>query len=341
MIKLVLRDDDNPKKVENQSQRFHQAAMRANEWVDAADVSLKTGEPIKTPPMAATKSARRAWQRAKAGGAGAGQDGHDGQPAASPRCRSRSNHEEPETTRRGNSKQWYAGYSASQQYTADDWAAWQETQWYVGSPSNVDARDEFEGYAKGSSAGRQINTPRLILDDWPKQIEIYSHDRHPDCCWNKYCKPEDERRCLRIDVRAFYDPHNHEHDGRHQAVQKQLLCTDHTQCAPKRFIEICRQVRKHLRAHAGGKCVITFWCNRGKHRSVGCAELFNAILSTERWAMAMAGPEGAKVILEHISLDVHKHGCKHGCNECQPKSPYLNPNLLGARAVWDRSEPAL
>ena len=91
---------------------------------------------------------------------------------------------------------------------------------------------------------------------------------------------------------------------------------------------------------AKGNCVIRFWCNRGKHRSVGCAELFNAILSTEKWAMAMAGPEGAKVILEHISLDVHKHGCRHGCYDCQPKSPFFNPNLLGARAVWDRSEPA-
>ena len=169
MIKLVFRSDDNPKKVENQSQRFHQAAMCANEWVDAADVSLKTGEPIKTPPMAATKSARRAWQRAK--GKQGEQDGQDGQPAASPRGRSRSTHEEPETTRRGNSKQGYAGYSATQKY-ADDWAAWQATQWYVGSPSNVDARDEFKGYAKGSSEGRQINMPRLILDDWPTQVEI-------------------------------------------------------------------------------------------------------------------------------------------------------------------------
>jgi hypothetical protein len=337
MIQLVLHDDDNPRRVENQSQRFRQAAMRAREWVDAADVSLKTGMPMKTPPMAATKSARRAWQRAK--GKQGEQDGQDGQPAASPRCRSRSTHEEPETTRRGNSKQWYAGYSASQQYTADDWAAWQATQWYVGSPSNVDARDEFEGYAKGSSEGRQINTPRLILDDWPKQVEIYSHDGQ--CCWDKFCKPGDQRHCLRIDVRDFYDPHNHEHDGQHRAVQKQLLNTDYTQKAPTRFIEICTQVRQHLRDHAKGNCVIRFWCNRGKHRSVGCAELFNAILSTEKWAMAMAGPEGAKVILEDISLDVHKHGCKHGCNECQAKSPYLNPNLLGARAVWDRSEPAL
>ena len=341
MIPWVAHDDDDPRRVDNQSQRSWQAAMRAREWIDAANVSLKTGAPMKTPPMAANKSARRAWQRAK--GKQGEQDGQDGQPAASTRGRSRSTHEEQATTRRGNSKQGYAGCSATQRY-ADDWqgyAAWQATQRFVGSPTYVDARDEFKGYAKGLSAGRQSNTPRLILDDWPKQIEIYSHDRHPDCCWNKYCKQEDEHRCLRIDCRDFYDPHNHEHDGRHQAVQKQLLCTDHTQPAPKRFIEICRQVRKHLRANAGRKCVITFWCNRGKHRSVGCAELFNSILSTEKWAIAEAGPDGCLVILEHISLDEHRHGCRTQCNDCQAKSPYLNPNLLGARAVWDRSEPTL
>jgi hypothetical protein len=44
---------------------------------------------------------------------------------------------------------------------------------------------------------------------------------------------------------------------------------------------------QHLRANHGETCGISFFCNHGKHRSVGCAELFNTILSTEPWVKAI------------------------------------------------------
>ena len=213
-------------------------------------------------------------------------------------------------------------------------AAWD--QGFVGPPTNVDARDDKESSkAPGLSARRQGDSNSQCLP--PTQIDIYSHCDDSRCCWYKYCQSESDDRVLRLDVRPFYDPNNHQHDGRHQDVQAGLLRTDSTQPAPKLFIELCKSVRKHLKVCAGRECVITFWCHRGKHRSVGCAELFTSILSTEPWARAAAGPHGCPVYTEHVSLDHHRHGCKERCNNCVAKSPFLNPNLLKAREVWDRS----
>eukprot|EP00972_Heterocapsa_arctica_P114797 16444371-Heterocapsa_arctica.AAC.1 len=73
-----------------------------------------------------------------------------------------------------------------------DWHSRRGSAWdegFVGLPTNVDARDEFEGFAACSprpalgtkvlSACRQINTPGYcLIDEWPKQVEIDSHDKN-------------------------------------------------------------------------------------------------------------------------------------------------------------------
>eukprot|EP00972_Heterocapsa_arctica_P044124 6513080-Heterocapsa_arctica.AAC.1 len=61
-----------------------------------------------------------------------------------------------------------------------------------------------------------------VIGEWPKQIEVFSHDKNP-CCWNTYRDAESEKWCLRLDCRPFYDPDHHDHDGRHRDVQAGLL----------------------------------------------------------------------------------------------------------------------
>jgi hypothetical protein len=324
--------DDDPRTVDHQAQRSSQRARRAFEWVEAGRVALATGKPVVTPKLAAHKSARRAWQRANQKQQQEGQ-----QPAASAAPPASSRRSSSVRTRSGNSKS-HMERTPSGDLHSRRGSAWDEG--FVGLPTKVDARDEFEGFAacstKGLSARRQINTPGYsIIDDWPKHIDIYSHDSKTECCWYKYCVDDVKQRCLRVDCRKLYDPYNHSHDGRHQDVQAGLL--QYKEGAV--VINMCTEVRKHLRANAGKRCCIAFWCNRGKHRSVGCAELFTAILSTEPWARAAAGQNGCPIYIEHISLAEHNHGCRSRCRDCCAKSPFLNQHLLAARALWDRTKP--
>jgi hypothetical protein len=160
-------------------------------------------------------------------------------------------------------------------------------------------------------------------------VELYSHDKRT-CCWdNNVDMPE----LLRLDCRPFFDPVLSDHDGRHQNVQAGLLL--HNKNKVDCFLVMCKRVAGWMRKHGGRNCSIAFWCNTAKHRSVGCAELFYAILSTEPWARARHC-NGADIYCQHISLETHKLG-HLGCPECQKIAPDLNPNLLAARQVWDRA----
>eukprot|EP00972_Heterocapsa_arctica_P087666 12927380-Heterocapsa_arctica.AAC.1 len=53
------------KKHEKNAQRLEQAARRAHHWVQSVWESEVNGEPVVTPVLVATKSARRVAQRAK------------------------------------------------------------------------------------------------------------------------------------------------------------------------------------------------------------------------------------------------------------------------------------
>jgi hypothetical protein len=300
------------KTIAHQKQRTWQCARRAFAWVEAVKVAEKSGKPVVTPQLAARKSARRLRQRAQ-------QNTKQKQQPASA---------EPAGTRRNRS-------SGSMRGSTRD-------EGFVGLPTNVDARtvlsptgDLYHGLRFGYAEAHLI--PRAPGDcltaEWPTLVEIYSHDSKK-CCWDRY-RDVDSDQCLRLDCRPFYDPDHTDHDGRHRDVQAGLL--QHKKNKQDCVLGMCKQVRTHLRTHAGRRCAIAFWCNKGKHRSVGCAELFYAILSTEPWARAQAY-NGADIICEHISLDHHKHG-HLGCPGCEKISPYLNPNLLAARQVWDRTAP--
>jgi hypothetical protein len=302
------------KTIENQKQRTWQGARRAFEWVDALKVAEESGKPVVTPALAAKKSARRLWQRAKKNAQQMEQE--DQQPAsAEPAGTSNWRRSTSARTSSGNSG-WQSG-GEGQEGTSRRGSGWEEV--FVGSPTKVE----------GLSA-RQDS-----IYNWPKSITVYSHDRHSECCWNKY-REMDNEPCLRLDCRPLFDPRaKTHHDGRHQDVQAGLL--QHKKNAPDCFLNMCKAVRVHLRVHAGRHCSIAFWCNHGKHRSVGCAELFYAILSNEAWARAAAPLNGCQTFIEHISLDHHRHEHKH-CADCCDKNPYDNPNLKAARKMWELSE---
>jgi hypothetical protein len=294
--------------IAHQQQRTLQGARRAWEWFDAFKVAEKYGKPVVTPAGVANKSARRLRQRAQQN------TKKEQQPASA----------EPAGTKRNRSSDSMRGSSRD--------------EGFVGLPTNVDALwisgDTLHGIRCGGYAEAHLRPPapgKCLIGEWPTLVEIYSHD-NKKCCWdNDLCCEQ----CLRLDVHAFYDPDHTDHDGRHRDLQAGLL--QHKNNKQDCVLDMCKQVVTHLRKHAGRPCAIAFWCNNGKHRSVGCAELFYAILSTEPWARAHTS-NGADIICEHISLDTHKH-CHLGCPGCQKFPPYLNPNLLAARQVWDRTAP--
>jgi hypothetical protein len=140
--------------------------------------------------------------------------------------------------------------------------------------------------------------------------------------------------CLHLDCRPLFDPIKTKHDGRHPGVQAGLL--QHKKNAADCFLNLCKEVRVHLRQYAGLHCSIAFWCNQGKHRSVGCAELFNAILCTQKWAKGFGRP-GCELCIEHISLAYHHKQSHKGCADCCENNPHENPNIEAAQNMWERS----
>jgi hypothetical protein len=285
------------KTIANQHQRTLQGSRRAWEWFTAAKKSEESGKPVVTPAGPAKKTARRLRQRAQ-------QLTKKGQQPASAK---------PAGTKDNRNSDSMRGSSGDEVLP--------DAPWISG--------DKLHGILCGGYTECRLRPPApgdFLIDEWPKVVEIYSHDNKKKCCWdNDLCCEQ----CLRLDCRPFYDPDHTDHDGRHRDVQAGLL--QHK----KNIFEMCQLVVTHLRKHAGRRCAIAFWCNRGKHRSVGCAELFYAILSTESWARALAY-NGADIYCEHISLETHKHG-HLGCPGCKQISPFFNPNLLAARQVWDRA----
>jgi hypothetical protein len=296
-------------KVENQLYRAIQCATRADQWDKAKQLASRNGNRVVTPVPIANKSARRVAQRAKAAAKKEQLLQSQGPASArsAPAVLSRSQgpvkrNRSSETIRKSSRAR---NRSPSSSYT-----------------SSVRA---------SSSSSYTTNAPgrHPWLNNWPRMVELYSHDKRL-CCWdNNVDMPE----LLRLDCRPFFDPVLSDHDGRHQSVQAGLLL--HNKNKVDCFLDMCKRVAGWMRKHGGRNCAIAFWCDTAKHRSVGCAELFYAILSTEPWARRRHS-DGADIYCQHISLETHKLG-HLGCPECQNIAPDLNPNLLAARHVWDRA----
>ena len=81
------------------------------------------------------------------------------------------------------------------------------------------------------------------------------------------------------------------------------------------FEQLCRQVKERL-VCGDAEVTVRFFCNRGKHRSVACAELFGSFMK--------AWPVNVKV--NHWSLRKHpERRCKCvGCEDGGVKRPYAS-----------------
>jgi hypothetical protein len=278
---------------------------------------------VVTPPLAATKSARRCWQRAQ----------QNARMYAAAECQN-----EQARSQRGPASAEPAGTSNWRRSTSA-----RNSSWDIGLQSGGEWQEDGEGQEDSIADWHGFDGKECIprgwdphsINFWPTSITVYSHDRHSECCWHMR-EEMDQKSCIRLDCRPLYDPNARtKHDGRHPDVQAGLL--RHKKNAPECFLDMCKAVRVHLRKHAGRHCSIAFWCNRGKHRSVGCAELFNAILCTQKWASAAIN-KGCELYLEHLSLDYHKHACaQKGCEDCCDKNPYDNPHIQAAQKMWELS----
>ena len=132
-------------------------------------------------------------------------------------------------------------------------------------------------------------------------VVVYSHDKNP-CCWQENCD-------MQVDVRELFKDPPTRCDGRSFSVQERLLAKTQS------FEWLCRHVRAGMAAHSGA-FTVAFWCNRGKHRSVACAELFGQIF------LQM----GLDVTVRHISMVRHGHGCR--CGECGKPCCFGGAELL-------------
>jgi hypothetical protein len=131
---------------------------------------------------------------------------------------------------------------------------------------------------------------------------IQSHCQS-ECCWNELCGTEDgDSATHHIDCTGFVDQRTG-HDGRLLFIQERLI-EHHLD----RFREILRQVKSFMEIDAAdsGVCHIHFWCRRGKHRSVACAEL---VACTVRTAIPTI-----EIDVLHKGLLMHNRRCD--CPEC-------------------------
>jgi hypothetical protein len=141
---------------------------------------------------------------------------------------------------------------------------------------------------------------------------------------------------LYVDCRSLF-PHDPEHskklksakacDGFNGFVQHELASVP-------AFGVLCRMIKDHLRkcaeaaarnaAAADDPVLIYFWCNQGRHRSVGCGELIHFILNRDRFTSSCT--------VEHRTLSSSKRGpC--GCNNgrCQEGGKFDDD----LRTQWD------
>jgi hypothetical protein len=135
-----------------------------------------------------------------------------------------------------------------------------------------------------------------------KHVTVVSHD-------NSCCFADDGG--THIDVRIFRDPPSL-HDGRNEEVWRKLFGSH-----PKEFAALCLRVKEILRSQDLDRFRLQFYCNGGKHRSVGCAEVFAGILRAFR----------IEVVVEHKSLYWHPRRCCD-CGVCGVAPIYISDDVV-------------
>ncbi len=149
-------------------------------------------------------------------------------------------------------------------------------------------------------------------------MTIYSHDE--SCCWYDAIPFLVDAGTVGVHIKCkrFYDKPFGSHDGRHHQVQAGLLeWREH-------FRDVAREVRRALdRARGRPRLSLGFWCSKGRHRSVGCAELWAFIL----WLL------GEHVtMVRHVSLEAHcERRC--GCSTCRFANTAEHAEVR--QAAWD------
>ncbi len=136
-----------------------------------------------------------------------------------------------------------------------------------------------------------------------EEVLLVSHDN--SCCYDR----NDEQVHLEC-IHQFKDPPT-THDGRNADVNSRLF-RHHT----KAFESLTRRVKKTLVSSKEKSMVMSFYCRRGKHRSVSCVELFGMMLRGL----------GLKVHVYHKSLVRHlDRACR--CAVCTAPPLHASPSL--------------
>ena len=352
----------------NRAQRLEQAARRARAWAAELRRAELAGEQAQTPELAAKKAARRTLQRAKAkakaaAAAAAAEQQEQQEPQQQPQQQQRQQQQEQQQQpqhhpqhvgeRSSSSRSQVVGEPTSTgarvvgtptrtgggvvgkptstgtpglMAPLSDYVIPVDCSSSSSSNSNCSRSRRSRRRSRSRCRSRSSSTistspappaPQLPRNApvWPERVYIYSHDR--SCCWEYAERPN----LLRIDVREFRDPPT-SHDGRHPEVQRRIVAKTYP------FLLLCAKVHRHLKAHKGTTCAVAFFCNRGRHRSVACAELLFGVLGGVE-SMARCYLE-----LNHLSLPWHCLGCR--CRNCDDARS--TPAVLeAARAVWDRA----
>ena len=128
----------------------------------------------------------------------------------------------------------------------------------------------------------------------------------PDACFHQFC------------VLNFSDPHAgnlRSHDGRNLRIAERLLNKE------DQFRKLVRSVKFHLLNFDEDKSEIAFWCNKGRHRSVACAVLFQMMLAKDY-----------HVEVTHKSLTRHSDR-QCSCWQCN-NEPFPLALIQRAERVW-------
>ena len=121
----------------------------------------------------------------------------------------------------------------------------------------------------------------------------------------------------------FYDPNAGDlktHDGRNKRIAERLVNRE------AEFHNLVFKVKNFLKKNNADKYEISFWCNRGRHRSVACAMLFARILAREY----------------HVDRVTHKSLVRHRYRQCScwqcNKEEFPEALIERAEGVWQQAE---
>jgi hypothetical protein len=151
------------------------------------------------------------------------------------------------------------------------------------------AEDDAEMESSSDDEGAQVprQPPRRST-----RVFLFSNDQ--SCCWYLGIPLliGVGALCLRFSCKGFFDPQgSRSHDGRHWSVQRGLLDK------ADKWLNLTRTVFDAIRGGDGRDVLLSLYCVKGRHRSVGAAEIL-AYLIDQLCGFVVHG-------LEHVSLREH------------------------------------